>query len=87
MQRTARSESCNALIRVYDEAGDVIETHEHAGDFKEWWDFSLMRLGTVAIRVSDEDRSPVGSSAAIVLVQIPEFDVLGGTCGATRMAL
>jgi hypothetical protein len=25
-----------ALIRVYDEAGNVIETHEHAGEFKEW---------------------------------------------------
>jgi hypothetical protein len=24
------------VIRVYDEAGNVIETHEHAGDFKEW---------------------------------------------------
>jgi hypothetical protein len=23
------------VIRVYDEAGNVIETHEHAGDFKE----------------------------------------------------
>ena len=23
-------------IRVYDEAGNVIETHEHAGEFKEW---------------------------------------------------
>jgi hypothetical protein len=22
-------------IRVYDEGGNVIETHEHAGDFKE----------------------------------------------------
>jgi hypothetical protein len=22
-------------IRVYDDAGDVIERHEHAGDFKE----------------------------------------------------
>jgi hypothetical protein len=31
-----RSRSCNAVIRVYDEAGNVIETHEHAGDFKEW---------------------------------------------------
>ena len=27
--------SHSAVIRVYDEAGDVIETHEHAGDFKE----------------------------------------------------
>ena len=26
----------DAIIRVYDEAGNVIETHEHAGDFKEW---------------------------------------------------
>jgi hypothetical protein len=25
-----------AVIRVYDETGNVIETHEHAGDFKEW---------------------------------------------------
>jgi hypothetical protein len=26
----------HAVIRVYDAAGNVIETHEHAGDFKEW---------------------------------------------------
>jgi hypothetical protein len=31
-----RSRSHNAVIRVYDEAGNVIETHEHTGDFKEW---------------------------------------------------
>jgi hypothetical protein len=31
-----RSRSHDAVIRVYDEAGKVIETHEHAGDFKEW---------------------------------------------------
>jgi hypothetical protein len=29
------SPSHDAVIRVYDEAGNVIETHEHAGDFKE----------------------------------------------------
>jgi hypothetical protein len=29
------SRSHDAVIRVYDEAGDVIETHEHAGEFKE----------------------------------------------------
>ena len=29
------SDSHDAVIRVYDEAGNVIETHEHAGDFKE----------------------------------------------------
>jgi hypothetical protein len=31
-----RSRSHNAVIRVYDETGNVIETHEHARDFKEW---------------------------------------------------
>jgi hypothetical protein len=31
-----RSHSCDAVIRVYDAAGNVIETHEHAGDLKEW---------------------------------------------------
>jgi hypothetical protein len=32
-QPLARSH--DAVIRVYDEAGNVIKTHEHAGDFKE----------------------------------------------------
>ena len=26
----------NVVIRVYDAAGNVIETHEHKGDFKDW---------------------------------------------------
>jgi hypothetical protein len=30
------SRSHDALIRVYDAAGHVIETHEYKGDFKEW---------------------------------------------------
>ena len=30
-----RSRSHDAVIRVYDAVGNVIETHEHAGDFKE----------------------------------------------------
>ena len=29
------SRSYDALIRIYDAAGNMIETHEHAGDFKE----------------------------------------------------
>jgi hypothetical protein len=28
-------EAEQAVIRVYDEVGNVIETHEHAGEFKE----------------------------------------------------
>jgi hypothetical protein len=35
--RQVFSRSHDAVIRVYDAAaGNVIETHEHAGDFKEW---------------------------------------------------
>jgi hypothetical protein len=30
-----RSRSHDAVIRVYGGAGNVIETHEHAGEFKE----------------------------------------------------
>jgi hypothetical protein len=30
------SRSHDAVIRVYNHAGNVIETHEHKGDFKEW---------------------------------------------------
>ena len=29
------SRSHHAVLRVYDEAGNVIATHEHAGDFNE----------------------------------------------------
>ncbi len=29
------SRSHDAVIRVYDQAGNVIETHEHAGDFRK----------------------------------------------------
>jgi hypothetical protein len=29
------SRSHDAVIRVYDAAGSVIETHEHTGEFKE----------------------------------------------------
>jgi hypothetical protein len=29
------SRSRHAVIRVYDAAGNVIETHEHKGNFKE----------------------------------------------------
>jgi hypothetical protein len=31
-----RSRSHDAVIRVYDAAGNVVETPEHKGDFKEW---------------------------------------------------
>ena len=30
------SRSHDAVIRVYDHVGNVIETHQHAGEFREW---------------------------------------------------
>jgi len=33
---THHSRSHDAVIRVYDAAGNVIETHEYAGEFKQW---------------------------------------------------
>jgi hypothetical protein len=35
--RTNFSGSHDAVIRVYDDAGNMIQTHEHKGDFKEAW--------------------------------------------------
>ena len=32
---TFYSRSHDAVIRVYDAAGNVVETHQHKGDFKE----------------------------------------------------
>ncbi len=34
--------SHNAVIRVYDDVGNVIQTHEHAGDFKERSDMTAI---------------------------------------------
>ena len=31
-----RGRSQDAVIRVYDESGNVIEMHQHKGDFREW---------------------------------------------------
>jgi hypothetical protein len=36
IERKFYSRSHLAVIRVLDESGAVIETQEHAGDFKEW---------------------------------------------------
>jgi len=31
-----RSRSHDAVIRVYDDSGNAIETHKHKGEFREW---------------------------------------------------
>ena len=33
---THRSRSHDAVIRVYDDSGNVKETHQHVGEFKDW---------------------------------------------------
>ena len=30
------SRSHDPVIRIYDDAGNVVATHEHKGDFREW---------------------------------------------------
>ncbi len=36
MGNSPGDETGSPVIRVHDEAGNVIETHKHAGEFKEW---------------------------------------------------
>jgi hypothetical protein len=45
------SSSHDAVIRVYDAAGNVIETHEHKGDFKEWRSRLLFLAEFLKIRI------------------------------------
>jgi hypothetical protein len=35
MGNSPGDETNSSVIRVYDETGNVIETHEHKGDFKD----------------------------------------------------
>jgi hypothetical protein len=46
--------SHDAVIRVYDESGNVIQTHEHKGDFKENMDAG--RMGSISWRRRMEGR-------------------------------
>jgi len=43
------SRSVDAVIRVYDGAGNVIETHEHQGDFQRVVSF-LTRKGSTSLK-------------------------------------
>jgi hypothetical protein len=45
------SRSHDAVIRVYDAARNVNETHEHTGDFKVWVSFALV-CGNFGLLVS-----------------------------------
>ncbi len=52
-----RSRSHNAVIRVYDSAGNLIDTHEHNGEFKE-----LSELNIAYSRTHDHSSMAVASS-------------------------
>ena len=50
-----RNRSHDAVIRVYDDAGNVIETHENKGDFKTSLNIALISHGSLP-RSEDELR-------------------------------
>ena len=54
-----RCHSHDAVIRGYDTAGNVIETHEHAGEFKDWL----------------KDRTPIGCAEQLDSVSISRVRV------------
>jgi hypothetical protein len=49
-----RSRSHDAVIRVYDVAGNVIETHEHTGDFKEPYVFYSQQVSSSTKRIPND---------------------------------
>ena len=51
-----------AVIRVYDAASNVIETHEHAGDFKAWWSLANAISSFEFMKTGLAIRSPGGRS-------------------------
>src|SRR5262249_30601951 len=55
------SRSHDAAIRVYDAAGNVIETHEHYGDFKEAKSFFLYSYTTPVQSYARRTRAGNGS--------------------------
>jgi hypothetical protein len=57
------SRSHAAVIRVYDEAGNVIETHEHKGDFKRPRSIALIPLRSLP-RSEDELRDLIAAVLA-----------------------
>jgi hypothetical protein len=55
----------DAVIRVYDEAGNLIETHEHVGDFKMWWVFTSI-ASDFLLKTGDREES--GQAMPIIRV-------------------
>jgi hypothetical protein len=57
MGDSSSDETNSPMIRVYDKAGNVIETHEHKGEFKEWPLFETLFLVALKGNVDGKSRS------------------------------
>jgi hypothetical protein len=79
--RNACSRSHDAVIRVYDGIGNVIEIHEHAGDFKEFREFScngdVLRDGSNSGLIKTRARQPNQYSSAGVALPLVWRSMLG----------
>jgi hypothetical protein len=49
------SRSHHAVIRVYDDAGNVIATHQHKSDFQERGVFACIKLRLTILRLAHSD--------------------------------
>jgi len=69
------------VIRVYDGIGNVIEIHEHAGDFKEFREFScngdVIRDGSNSGLIKTRARQPNQYSSAGVALPLLWRSTLG----------
>ena len=85
-----RSRSHDGVIRVYDDAGNVIETHDHKGEFKEEFphfpfSWGLVRAGTSYLEVANELHRFSGnfaySNRQYLFANSDSFDHLFGCLG------
>jgi hypothetical protein len=68
-----RGRSHDAVIRVYDEGGNVIETHEHAGEFKKTRSASPSESGVAVTENQIADSNSKTLSAFHPLAQRTAF--------------
>jgi len=54
------SRSHDAVIHVFDAAGNVIETHDQAGEFKEWYVFTRI-ASRFPLKAISNDSAFIGS--------------------------
>src|SRR5260370_32989784 len=60
------SRTHDAVIRVYDDAGNVIETHEHAGDFTESSESFTRTTSDFSLKTNSHDSAFSGGSRGTI---------------------